>query len=463
MTAKPQQPFFSRLRTEFFLLMNLAIPIFIAQLANTGMGVADTVMAGRVSPEDLTGVASGSSVWIPVFLFMSGVAMATTSKVARLFGSGDEKAIAPLVRQALWLGLVIGCILGVLLWNAEPLLDVMHVEGKLKEIAMGYLRAVALGFPFLSLSLVLRSYSEGLGRTRPSTVISFLGLALNIPMNYILIHGKFGFPQLGGIGCGWATAMVFVFNVICFVIWIKWAPYYKKSMPFKHFELPNFEPIRSLLKLGIPIGIAIFIEASIFSVIALLLLYGGLSAETVGGHQVALSISSVTFMLPYALTMSATVRVGQNLGAGNARAARFAAGVAMATAVICALVLAVIMWGFNQQLAALYSPDPTVISVASSLIIFAAIYQFPDAIQITSAGALRGYQDTTVIMFITLITYWGLALPLGYSLALTDLFGPAQGPAGFWKGLILGLSCAALFLGIRLQRTARKYVRLMPS
>ncbi|MFT0212386.1 MATE family efflux transporter [Pseudomonas sp. F1_0610] len=460
MTAAVATSFYARVRQEFSTLMGLAIPIFIAQLANTGMGVADTIMAGRVSSEDLAGVSSGSSVWIPIFLFMTGVAMATTSKVARLFGSGDERNIGVLVRQSLWLNLLIGCVLGVVLWNARPLLELMHVENKLMDVAIGYLQAIAIGFPFLALSLVLRSYSEGIGRTRPGTVINFLGLLLNIPLNYILINGKFGFPELGGVGCGWATAAVCVFNVICFVIWIKWAPYYRKSMPFKRFDFPKKQPQQELIKLGFPIGIAIFVEASIFSVITLLLLYGGLNADTVSGHQVALSISSVTFMVPYAITMSVTVRVGQNLGAGNGLAALFSAKVAMACAILFSLILMVLMLCFTTQLASIYSREAEVIAIASTLIVFAAFYQLPDAIQLISAGALRGYQDTNVVMLITLIAYWGIGLPLGYSLGLTQVFGIAEGPAGFWKGLIAALTCAAIFLSWRLYYTARKNLTL---
>lgn len=444
-----------RLFAEWRALFKLAIPIVIAQLANTAMGFVDTMMAGRVSPVDLAAVALGNSIWVPVFLFMGGVLMATTAKAARAFGAGDTRRIGPLVRQALWLGLLLGSLLAVLMWNAEPLLYLLGIEPVLVEPAMGYLRAVACGFPAVALYTVLRCYSDALGRTRPSMVISLIGLLINIPANYVLIYGKFGLPAMGGVGCGWATALVMVWMMLAMFWWVRWAPHYRQHNVFGCWELPRRQELGSLLALGLPIGVSIFAEASIFSIIALLI--GGLGANIVAGHQIALNFSSLVFMLPYSLGMATTVRVGQTLGAGRPAEASFAAWVAMGTALLLACVSASYMTLLREPIARIYTLDPQVLAIASSLIIYAAIFQFSDAVQVTAAGALRGYQDTRMAMLITLVSYWGIGLPAGYSLGLTDLMGPAQGPAGLWQGLIAGLTCAALLLGWRLRRVSLRH------
>ena len=447
----------ARTLAEIRALLALATPIIIAQLAYTSMGFVDTVMAGRVSARDLAGVALGNSLWVPVFLLMNGILLATTAKVAQRFGAGKQEQIGPLVRQALWLGLAIGCLFAVLLWNAEPVLRLMQVDAELRELSMGYLRGVACGFPATALFQVLRCCSDGLGRTRPSMVLGIIGLLLNIPLNYVLIYGKLGMPALGGVGFGWATGAVMWCSLLGMLWWMRWSPAYGSTRLFSHFEWPQWAVIRRLLTVGIPIGVSIFAEASIFSVIALLI--GGLGATVVAGHQIALNFSSMIFMIPYSLAMAATVRVGQNIGRNAPRDARFSAGVAMGTALTYACLSASLMLLLRESIAAIYSPDPTVIAMAASLLVYSALFQFSDAIQVTAAGALRGYQDTRVTMLITLFAYWGIGLPVGYALGLSDWLGEASGPSGLWQGLVVGLTCAAVMLGIRLARSARRHIR----
>ncbi len=446
-----------RVGTEMCSLLKLATPIIIAQLAHTAMGFVDTVMAGRVSPQDLAAVALGNSIWVPVFLLMTGILLATTPKVAQRFGAGTHTEIGPLVRQALWLALAVGGAAAALLWNAEIILTLMDVAPGLIEPSMGYLRAVACGFPAVALYHVLRCFSDGLGHTRPSMILGLCGLALNIPLNYIFIYGKLGLPAMGGVGCGWATALVMGFMFLGMLWWVKWAPFYQPSKIFSHFEWPQWPVLKRLLSVGLPIGIAVFAESSIFAVIALLI--GGLGATVVAGHQIALNFSSMVFMIPYSLGMAATVRVGQALGRGEPREARFAAGVSMAAALAYACLSASLMLLLREQIAQIYTPDPAVIVVATTLLIYSALFQFSDAIQVTAAGALRGYQDTRVTMILTLFAYWGIGLPVGYALGLTDWFGEPSGPSGLWQGLVVGLTCAGGMLAVRLAGSARKRIR----
>lgn len=447
----------ARLRLELRTLMTLAGPIIIAQLAHTAMGFVDAVMAGRVGPRDLAAVALGNSIWVPVFLLMTGLLLATTPKVAQRFGRDEQHEIGPLVRQSLWLSLAAGLGATALLLNAEPVLHLMKVDPLLVGPCMDYLRGIATGLPSVALYHVLRCCSDGMGRTRPSMVLGLCGLMLNIPLNYLFIYGHLGIPALGGAGCGWATAIVMWIMLLGMAGWVHWAPAYRKAAIFSHFEWPQLSVLKRLLGIGLPIGIAVFAESSIFAVIALLI--GSLGSDVVAGHQIALNVSSLIFMVPFSLGMAVTVRVGQALGRGQAREARYAAGVGMATALAYACFSASLMLLARKPIAAIYTADAQVIHLAATLLVYAALFQFSDAIQVTAAGALRGYQDTRVTMLLTLFAYWGIGLPVGYLLGLTDWLGPASGPSGLWQGLIVGLTCAALMLSVRLARSARKRIR----
>ncbi|UXY54930.1 MATE family efflux transporter [Pseudomonas tohonis] len=447
-----------RIRRELRALFTLALPIMIAQLSHSAMGFVDAVMAGRVSPRDLAAVALGNSIWVPVFLLMTGTLLATTAKVAQRHGAGQDAEIGPLVRQALWLAVVVGIAGAGLLLFAEPVLQLMGVEEDLVIPSMGYLHGIAFGLPAVALYQVLRCYSDGLGRTRPSMVLGICGLLLNIPLNYVLIYGHLGFPAMGGVGCGWASGTVMWLMFFGMLAWVNIAKVYKPSGLFTHFEIPRWAVIRRLLSVGLPIGIAIFAESSIFAVIALLI--GGLGANVVAGHQIALNFSSLVFMIPYSLAMAVTVRVGHSLGRGTPRDARFSAGMGMAVALTYACLSASLMLLLREQIAAIYTPDAQVIAVAASLIVFAALFQFSDAIQVTAAGALRGYQDTRVTMVLTLFSYWGIGLPVGYLLGLTDWLGEPTGPRGLWQGLIVGLTVAAVMLSFRVARSARSRIRM---
>lgn len=453
----PVESRLARVRRELWALIVLALPIVIAQLAHTAMGFADTVMAGQVSPNDLAGVALGNSVWVPAYLLMIGILMATTPCVAQRFGANRQHEIGSVVRQALWLGFALGVFFAVLLWNARPLLDFLKIEPELADLTMGYLQGVAYGFPFMGIYQVLRYFSDGIGRTRPSMVIGLLGLSLNVPLNYVLIHGLFGLPQLGGVGCGWATGIVNIFMCLGMVYWAHRGSAYKPSRWLERFEWPSWASLKTLLVIGVPIGISIFAEASIFSVIALLI--GELGAIVVSGHQITLNFTSMIFMIPLSLGMATTVRVSQALGAGRPRDARFIAGLSIGASVAYACCSATFLLLMRYQIAGMYSPNPEVIQLAAHLFLYAAIFQFSDVIQVSAAGSLRGYQDTRMPMLYTVFAYWGIGLPVGYILGLTDWVFPASGPSGLWQGLIAGLSVSACLLTVRLARSARREIR----
>lgn len=441
-------------RHELRAQLSLALPILGGQLAQTANGFVDTMMAGRVSAGDLAAVAVGASIWVPLFLFMTGVLMSATPILSRHLGGKAYHRVNPLAQQGIWLALGLGVFSALLLRSMGPVLRWMDVDPALRPLVQGYLEGLSWGMPGAALLLAMRSYTEAMNHTRPVLWISIIGLMINIPTNYVLIYGKFGLPAMGGVGCGWATSLVMWIMPLLMALYIRRHPIYKPArltLRQRHLELAS---LGYMLRLGLPVGFSIFFEVSIFAVIALLV--SSLGPEVVAGHQVALNFTSLVFMAPLSFALAATVRVGHARGRSDRDALRTATRCALmitgAVGVIAGLTL-VLVRGWIPYI---YTDNPRVIELAAHLLLFAGLYQISDAIQVSANGCLRGFEDTAWPMLMTLLAYWGVGLPLGYALGLTDFWVPAMGPAGFWIGLVAGLTAAAILLTIRLRWRLRQ-------
>ncbi len=440
---------------EAGLLITLAAPILAAQLAQQTLAFVDTVMAGRVSAIDLAGVAVGGSIWGPVFLFLYGILLAITPIVAQLHGAGRTAETGPLVRRSLIMIIPFMLLAIVLLNSANFIFDWMEVDSQIATIASAYLKAISWGIPALVIFFLLRNLSEGLGLARPSMLIGLASIPVNISANYIFIYGKLGFPAMGGIGCGWASALSLWFMCGCMLITIWRIRRYSKTNFFNLNQKCGLDDSTQLLRVGLPIGMALLVEASIFALIALFL--SPLGAMTVASHQITLNYSSMIFMIPLSIGSAITIRVGHGIGRQRPDRARRTAKVGLIIGSSTAVITALITLIFAHQIASIYTNDAQVISIAVVLLHLNAFYQIPDAFQVGAAGALRGYKDTRVPLLMVIIAYWVIGLPLGYSLGLTDFWGVKLGASGFWISLIIGLSVAAILLGIRLRRVNRKY------
>lgn len=446
---------FNRYGRELRELFLLAGPILGAQLATTGMTFIDTSMAGQYSPVDLAAIALGSSIWMPLSLLIRGVLIATTPTVAQLYGAQKLDQIAAPVRQGLWVALGLSLLAVVALNNTGVVYDWLQVEPEVSARSVEYLKALSWGVPAVCLYQVMSSYSEGMSKTKPAMVFGFLALMLNIPVNYVLIYGKFGFPELGGVGCGYATAISFWLMLLLMSLSVKFADIHRRVGVFNEFSLPDFNRIKNLLKLGVPIGLSIFFEASIFSAVALVI--GKLGAITVAGHQIALNFTALTFVVPLSMSIGVTIRVGQALGSGKPEQAAFTGFSGIATTLLTAACSASIMLLFPEKVAAIYTKDPAVSILAAELLFFAALFQFADGVQVASNGALRGYKDSRVPMVLILIACWGIALPFGYTLGMTDYITEPMGPHGLWIGLVTAMTLCAVMLITRLRIISRRY------
>ena len=436
-------------------LLALAIPVILAQVAQTAMGFVDTIMAGGYSATDMAAVAIGTSIWLPAILFGHGLLLALTPIIAQLNGSGRRDRIAEQVRQGFWLAGFVSVLIMVVLWNAGHIIHAMHnIDPELADKAVRYLRALLCGAPGYLFFQVARNQCEGLAKTKPGMVFGFIGLLVNIPVNYIFIYGHFGMPELGGVGCGVATAAVYWVMFACMLSYIKRARAMRDIRQDQHFTKPDFSVLKRLVQLGLPIALALFFEVTLFAVVALLV--SPLGIVNVAGHQIALNFSSLMFVLPLSLAAAVTIRVGFRLGQGSTLEAQTAARTGLGVGVCMAVLTAIFTVSLREHIALLYNDNPEVVHLAAQLMMLAAIYQISDSIQVVGSGILRGYKDTRSIFFITFTAYWVLGLPSGYVLALTDLVVDRMGPAGFWMGFIIGLTSAAIMMMLRMRFLQRQ-------
>ncbi|MCL2914929.1 MATE family efflux transporter [Shewanella corallii] len=439
-------------------LIQLALPVLIAQVTQTMMGFIDTVMAGRVSAVDMAAVAVGTSLWLPAILFVQGLLMAFTPMFAHHHGANNPKAIAPLAQQAAYIA-IIGSI-GVILFlsSANFILQFMELEPKLHQLTLGYINGIMWGAPAFVLYQVLRGCAEGISYTLPTMIIGFVGLAVNIPANYILIYGHFGMPAMGGAGCGVATALVFWAMFLSMAVYIRFHKRFSEIALFEQFFKPHAKTMWDMAKLGLPVAMSLFFEVSLFAVIALLL--APLGSIVVAGHQIALNFSSIVFMLPLSIGIAVSIRVGYYLGRDQWEIAAKVTKVGLGLSFSLAMVTAVLTILLRHDIAMLYNGNPEVVTLAGSLMLLAALYQLSDSIQVVAAGALRGYKDTRSAFFITLISYWPIGLGLGYILAYTNWIVEPMGAAGFWIGFISGLTSAAIMFAFRLRYIQKNQIVL---
>ncbi len=441
-------------KNEIIKLIKLATPVLIASVAQTGMGFVDTIMAGGVSAVDLAAVSIAASIWTPSILFGIGLLMALVPIVAQLNGSGRKHKIAGEIHQSGYLALFISIPIIIVLLQAGTIIEFMDVDALMAEKTIGYINAVIFAVPAFLLFQVLRSFAEGMSLTKPGMVIGFLGLLLNIPLNWIFVYGKLGAPALGGVGCGVATMIVYWAMFLMLLFYVATSNRLAHIKPFENISKPHLKPQLRLFKLGFPVAAALFFEVTLFAVISILI--APLGPLMVASHQIALNFSSLIFVLPMSIGAAVSIRVGHSLGEENTRGAAVASNVGLLVGFSTAILTAMFTVLLREQIALFYTENREVVMMAMSLLLLAGIYQCADAIQVIAAGALRGYKDMNAIFVRTFIAYWILGLPTGYILGMTDWIVEPMGARGFWIGFIVGLTSAAIMLGTRLHWIQRQ-------
>lgn len=418
--------------------IKLSIPLVISQLTVMMISVVDTIMAGRLGTLELAAVSIGGAIWGVGVMFVLGILMAVPPMISELDGAQEQHKIGPLARQLIWLSLIIGLFFLLLLRNLTPLFELFGTRLEVIPYAISYLHSISWGIVGFPLFLVFRYIADGLSHTRMTMYISFLGLALNIPLNYILMFGKLGFPALGVAGCGYASVIVIAVQTITFALVMAKHRWFRSLQIFSHIEKINTAVFKTVLAIGLPIGMALFAEGGFFSIVTMLA--SRLSPEVVAAHQISLNFITVLFMFPLGISMAITVRVGNALGRKSPIDTRRAGMIGIALIFVMQIFLACFMFAFPEFVVKIYTSDPAVTEIALKLLFFAAIFQLSDGIQVAAGGALRGIKDTAFLMYSTTIAFW----VFGFATSWWFCFEKNMGAVGLWVGLIIGLSIAAI-------------------
>ncbi|MRH44945.1 MATE family efflux transporter [Aquibacillus halophilus] len=442
------------LKQKIKLFSAILIPILITQLSMYAMNFFDTVMSGNSGAEELAGVAIGSSLWVPISTGINGVLMAISPIVAQLIGARNDKNVPETVRQGIYLAVFLGIIVSIIAFLLlDPILNLMDLEERVRYVAKYYLITIGIGIIPLFIFNLIRCYIDALGQTRISMFIILIALPLNIAFNYMFIFGKFGAPELGGIGAGIASALTYwlVCGITVGIVY-KVRPFADHKI-FKQWTRPSIQAWWDQLKIGVPIGFSIFFEVSIFSAVTLFM--SVYSTYTIAAHQAAINFASFIYMIPLSIATALTIAVGFEVGAKRIKDARTYSYMGIVSGVFIAIVAGFILLAFDDQIARLYNTNPEVVELTKHFIFYAIFFQFADAFGAPLQGSLRGYKDVNITFWMSLVSYWMIGLPSGWLLANYTDFGPY----GYWMGLIIGLSAGAITLFGRMYYLQNKLLR----
>lgn len=431
----------------------LAAPIIAGQVLTVAMNLIDTLLAGRLGTAVLAAVGQGYQVWVLVQLVVIGLMLAVTPVAAQYDGAGRADAVGAVFRQALWLAGGLGLVLFVAVRASEPLVRLAGVSAAIVPEAMAFLRGIAWGAPALALFFACKNTSEGLSLARPTLYFAALGVAVLLPVAAVLMFGGFGIPSLGAYGAGLAHAVAIWAQALAFLVYLARRAHYRHARLYARFDWPDPARIGELLRIGVPMGTALFMEGSLF--VASALVIGSLGPVPAAAHAIAINVASLAFMVPLGIAMATTVRIGNAVGLGDYRRLVGAARGGLVLVLAAQALSVALMLAFPVAIAGLYTRDPPVLALAAALLWFAAAFQFSDGIQALANGALRGLKDTRVPALITILAYWGVGFPLGWYLGIVR----GLGAQGLWIGLIGGLSVAAALLSARFLGRLARYRR----
>ncbi len=428
-------------------LFKLAFPIFITLFFQTALAVVDTIMAGHFSTLDLSAIAVGTAIWVPLFLLVNGVLFATTPLIGEAIGRKEYNKLPFITQQGLWSAVGLSIIFVIILLIIPNFFSLLTIPENIQPIASDYLYYVSLGIPAMGFYLVLRCYCEAFEHPIPISIISVVALFLNIPVNYIFIYGKFGMPMMGGAGCGIATTIVEWISLLVLVLYLNYSQVkdFAENRLFKKIFHPNLVQIKKFVYLGVPMGMAMFFEASLFHFASIIV--SSLGEVATASHRIALSVSTLLFIIPLSISTAVSIMVANRFGKKNLIELKQVVLTGLICTIVIAIFLTLFMWTFNAPIARLFSNDINVQELTMYLLLFAGGYQIFDAIQITINGVLRGIQDTKITMYVTFICYWLITLPLSIYL----VHYTSMEVAGFWLALIIGLALASCCFWIRLQ------------
>lgn len=434
-------------------LLGLAGPILVSQFAVMGLGLIDTVMAGRLSARDLAAVALGSSIYASIFIGMNGVLQVLTPIAGHHYGAGRWREIGHTQVQGQWLAMALSLIGIVALLMPGPWLALAGADPAVADITARYLGWIALGLPAALMTRVYVGINAAVSRPGVAMTINLALLAAKVPLNALFLHGAGPLPAMGGAGCAAASAvLLWVGAVLNIVVW-RLDPFYQRFR-IDALTRPAWRRQKEILRLGLPSGLSLLIEVTSFTFMAILI--ARLGAATLAGHHIIANLVSLLFMLPLSLGIATSVLVAQSLGAGRPDLARRVALRGWRIAAGTGLALALAVWLGREAIVGGYTTDAEVARLALSLMGIAALFHAADALQGCAGQILRGYKIVLLPMLIHSAALWGVGLIGGFVLAYRTSLGAELGGAqSFWLAALAGLVLTAIALSALAERVSR--------
>ncbi|MCB1328985.1 MAG: MATE family efflux transporter, partial [Maritimibacter sp.] len=421
----------------------LGLPLIGSHMAQMAIGVTDTVMLGWYDVEALAALVLANTAYMALFLFGSGFAFAVMPLVSSAAEKSDETRVRRVTRMGLWMSVGFALAILPVLWFSAPLLVALGQDPALAEGAQEYLRIMGWGvIPALAV-MVLKSYLSALERTQVQLLVVLAAAAANAVINYALIFGHWGMPELGIRGAAIASLAVQAISVLALGLYA--TRFFPSHRLFHRLWRPDWEALRGVAAMGGQIGLTVLAEVGLFTFASILV--GLLGTVALAAHGIALQLASISFMVPLGLSNAATVRAGRAYGRGDAEGLRSGARAALALGVGWAAIAAVLFVALPEVLVTLYiDPDEPlraeIVALGRGLLIVAALFQLADATQVNAIALLRGMQDTRVPMWIAAASYWLIGASSAWVLGI----GLGFGAVGVWGGLVAGLTAAALAL-----------------
>ncbi len=436
------------LSSELKQLIKLATPVSLAQLSMVGMSATDVLVAGNAGTIELAGMNLGVNTWNMIILFFMGVGFATQPLVAKQFGARSQRGVKHQLHQSIWMCLGLGLIATLVAWFGVWCLGFAGFDAQMLGIARQYLLVISLCAIPMTLMPAVRGTLEGVNLPRMVFMINFSAFLLNIPLDYALVNGLYGLPKLGGVGCAWATVVLMWVSFLIALAVLKWHKKLKDLELFSPFERPDKAAIKRTLSMGLPIGVSIVVELSMFSGAGMMIaVFGPIEA---GAHAVAITVAAFSFMIYMGLAQGVTIRASQFLGAEQPNAAWFTIKVGSYFNMFIALLICIAFIVFTEPLIRLFSSDDSVIELAVVLLYFGAAFQLADCLQVAVVHALRAYHDTSSPPKYQLLAFWGVGLPVGVGLSFSDVWPSLNGAKGMWLAMVISLTLVGLLLLRRL-------------
>jgi len=431
----------------------LAYPVMLSQLGQVAVGVADSMMVGRLGALELAASSLANSIFFVILMFGIGISMGLTPLVSKAFGKGKIHQISRLFSNSLLINFFSSLVLLGLVLLFSRNLGLLNQPKEVEVLALPFLFIITVSLIPLMIFQTFKQFVEGLSQTKQAMFITVTANLLNVLLNWLLIWGNWGFPELGFLGAAWATLISRVLMMVLMGAYVltskRYSDYVLRIIGFK----PKWALCKRILKIGIPTGFQFIFEVSAFSAAAIMM--GWIGVNALAGHQIALNLASISYMMATGLATAGMIRVSHYIGKEDYKGMREAGMVAFGMVATFMFICALLFFLFRFFLPTLYIDDPQVISLAASLLVLAGLFQLSDGIQVVGLGVLRGLEDVKVPTLVTFLAYWGLGLPLGYFLAFKMDFAEK----GIWIGLLIGLTLTAGLLLYRFDQLSKRKVK----